>query len=321
VREAALQALFDRYPQLSDGSITRSPVAVAVVLRWDLTVYRSDLRVPQPPLVMVENVSYLMPQDVNSATAVLDVGTQIPGRGKLTTKVSLRYALLPEHYSETHNATRVQQAAIAARPDLLLPMSAGQINRLTIFMADSGEVDRLYSELRPKSEMDPVPRFSVARWASMFEPLGLRPEELGQAGVTYAHVDPVSTVTGAGAADSAVGERQWMIVRYAYPRRPGEPIGGSASSQQQPDTFSATALAIVERHLPDVFTKAVDDARTPAIALSSNGEVLAATRGGFKSLQDEVGPDIKLTQFAISQVSNAKGLRRTVLFGWEKSGR
>jgi beta-lactamase regulating signal transducer with metallopeptidase domain len=318
VREAALQALFDRYPQLSDGSITHAPVAAAVVLRWDLSVYLSDLRVPQPPHVMIENLSYLMPQYVNSATAVLNVGTQIPDRGKLTSKVSLRYALLPEHYSETRNEARVQQAVLAARPDLLLPMSAEHINRVTVSMTESGEVDRLYSELRPNAELGPVPPFSVARWAPIFEPLGLRAQGLGLTGVTYAHADPSSTATGVGAAEAAVSERQWMIVRYAYPRRPGEPVGGAPSNQQKPDTFTATAQAIVERHLPDAFTTNVEGAEMPAIALSRNGEVLATTLGGVKSLQDKVGPRIELTQFAVTQFSNAQGVRRQVLFGWEK---
>jgi hypothetical protein len=270
---------------------------------------------------MIENLSYLMPQYVNSATAVLDVGTQIPGRGKLTTKVSLRYALLPETYSETRNEARVQQAAMAARPDLLLPMSAEHINRLTVFMTDSGEVDRLYSELLSKSELQAVLRFSFARWAPIFEPLGVRAEDLGLTGVTYAHSNP---------SDSAVGERQWMVVRYAYPRRPGEPVGGAARDQQTSDTYRATALAIVERHLPDAFTKSVKDAGMPAIAFSRTGEVLVATRlpplvlppflteTPTNPLQDKVGPGIELTQFLLSQLSNAQGVSRSVLFGWEK---
>jgi hypothetical protein len=38
-------------------------------------------------------------------------------------------------------------------------------------------------------------------------------------------------------------------------------------------------------------------------------------------LQDKVGPDVKLTQFALSQFSNAHGVSRRVLFGWEKAER
>ncbi len=91
----------------------------------------------------------------------------------------------------------------------------------------------------------PSLQLEAATWSPLFEPLGVRAEQLGRMGLTYVY---------AGTGE----DRTWMIARFAWPRRAGEPIGGfqAAAAALLEDTFdSAAALALVQRYLPDASTR------------------------------------------------------------------
>lgn len=319
--ERVMRALVERYPEIVTGPEQPGVVQAAIVLRADGTVYRSEFQKPRPeaPNGSVEDLSDAIPRGMGIATtAFLKAGTAVPG-GVLQSTVALRYLVLPEGYDAARSAERVQAALVAAHPHLLLPVLGDHVNRVTVYMTADGQVDQLYTELRHKEQLLPIGAIEPVQWAPLWEPLGLRPDQLGVIGLTYAY---------AGLANAE--DRKWMIVRYAFPRREGEPLGGltvAATAAAPQDTFdSAAALAIVERHLPDVFRSGEQGSGTPAIVLSGSGEVIMATRvptrlgvspEAVRALQEQAAPGVQLSRFVARPVRNAEGAGATVLFAWD----
>ncbi len=111
-------------------------------------------------------------------------------------------------------------------------------------MTEDGKVDRFYVRDDPLPHNDNaygdgvftglagiVPELLARQW----EPLGLRPEQLGQMGFTLLQE---------GVRD--------IYVHYAWPRRPGEPLGGAMPNDGQSFRVSFTyadAAAVIE-HFP-----------------------------------------------------------------------
>lgn len=174
-------------------------------------------------------------------------------------------------------------AVLAARPNLESEFSEDTV--LTVFMTEDGKIDRSYILGNPAQLMwgdmafpidfsaastGMVPELLAKRW----EPLGLRPEQLGQMGLA---VFDNKNRPGTG--------NHWVL--YAWPRRPGEPIGGfmPIHGQTWRSSFTyADAMAVVERNLPGALSDRGGASRgKPWLLLSPLGEVVGSGYAPAKS--------------------------------------
>lgn len=342
IPEGVLQALLRRYPEVAAGPARPGIIDAALVLKADGTLYRSALAhpTPQEPYGSAQGLEWIMPRDAGPAiAALLKQGSRLPGGATLRSAVSLRYLVLPADYDAARSPELVQAALMAARPDLFLPVGSDQINRVTVFMTDDGRIDRLYNEPKHRTEQQPVPPVDVATWSPIFEPLGLKAEELGSIGLIHVHARPEEGRLVPASSEAADGpDRRRLIVRFAWPRRAGEPPGGwraAARTNHQDEFDTAAAHAIVQHYLPEVFEAQVPmdtppaelpDAGIPAIALDSSGKVLLATRlpshhgmspDAVRALQSRLPESATLGRFVSRPVLDAKGTGSPVLFAWD----
>jgi hypothetical protein len=147
----------------------------------------------------------------------------------------LFWQVLPADLDESRDAGRVVDAVRAKHQDLLFPSESPQpgIQLLTVLMDERGQIageavellsDAQYKSLDPHPVVgDPI-RGAIGEPCNFYNPppvpteafkvLGLDAAGIGKTG--FLRVTPVEWRPSAHA----------VLVRYAWPRRPGESIGG-----------------------------------------------------------------------------------------------
>lgn len=303
-----IQAMVERHPELVGDTGREGPAFVTMTLRADGSVESSDLRHQAPgnsPGSPAIDTLSLRGQSFSSIS--LSRGQSSPQGLVLNTDVLLFVVRLPESSSPTpppdpaRSTQRVHQAMLAGFPHLLLPLDGDTFNRVTVYMTEDGRVDRHYVELRRREELRPYGDIRPASFGALWEPLGLKPEQLGTMGITNVYQgDLPRVIIPADGSPRPQASPSWMIVRYAWPRRPGEPMGGTPSSpaaQALASRVSFThsdAARVVEHHLPRALN---DQGSTPEgapwLVLSRDGEVL---RSGYLPV---AGPQQRNIQAAL----------------------
>jgi hypothetical protein len=118
--------------------------------------------------------------------------------------------------------------------------------------------------------------------------------------------------------------RRVMLVDYAWQRLPGESepryrqIGWDRYGQQGIDT--ATALAVVERMMPDAFM-GVEVERAlgiPCILLTEEGEFIRTARIKASDPRNAF-PGISIAAFRMLVLKNGKGATSAIYFLWQGS--
>src|SRR5690606_11726692 len=166
-----------------------------------------------------------------------------------------------------------------------------------------------------------------------FSALDLRADEIGVFGmIQHAQIDrPVNLTNRAAAAE---GMRRIMI-RYAWPRREGEPMGGfsRATDDVSPEQMlrrqaaeqQVRAAELIARHFPALMADPASHASArPWLLLSSQGQVL---RTGQSTLEPDelfiaatqLGPQMPGAQFAEVEFFSARGAGNrpvSVAFVW-----
>jgi hypothetical protein len=224
-------------------------------------------------------------------------GNALPAGATLRSNVQIMYAVLPAGGTDdSRSAAAVQKAALASLSHLLLPMSGDTFNRVTVLMTEDGRIDQQYVELRRKDQLRPYGDIDPAGFGTLWEPLGLKPEQLGTMGITniYQGAAPMMVVGASGTA-LPKDNRTWMIVRYAWPRRPGEPMGGkpqspatAALANQVPFT-NTDAAKVVAHHLPGALNDTGSSPQgVPWLVLSRDGRVLRS--GYLPPAQQQMAP-------------------------------
>jgi hypothetical protein len=166
-------------------------------------------------------------------------------------------------------------AVLAARPSLESEFSEDTV--LTVFMTEDGKIDRsqvmgnpaqlIWGDMAFPVDFSTAPTGMVPELlAKRFEPLGLRPEQLGQMGLA---VIDNKNKPGTG--------NNWVL--YAWPRRAGEPIGGFMPiyGQTWRSSFThADVTAVVERQLPGALKSRGGSGGRVWLLLSPQGEVVGS---------------------------------------------
>ncbi|HTP38099.1 MAG TPA: M56 family metallopeptidase [Steroidobacteraceae bacterium] len=315
--EDVVRALVTRYPELVTGADSADPYEATVVLRSDGSIYRSELRNlrSQTSANEVSALANLLAQGAGTLrTAMLRGGVPSVDGTTLRVTVLLRYSILPDGYDETRTPELVQAAILTQHPELLLPVNGDRVNRVTVYMTEDGKVDRFYNELRLREQLRPAGDVVPEEYGKLWEPLGLVPEQLGVMGLTYAYSQgSPQMVKEADGTAHVVDERKYVIVRYAWPRRPGEPMGGAQSVALHPGTpgsiqFSqADAATVVEHYFPGALNSTgVAPAGIPWLLLSRQGIVVNSgywPAGGNPAPSQQQFPAVPSVKTAIETAS------------------
>lgn len=319
--DRVLEALLERYPEIVNGPNKDGWYTVAVTLRPDDSIYRSGLRFAtsseQSSQHGQELSSVLVPMGQSSIELRIK-GERLASGVVLPNALNYRFNVLPPGFDEARPEHLVREAVMARHADLLLPASAGLANRVTVFMTDDGRIDREHVEFGRTADM----ASSTGRPEDFdFSALDLRADEIGVFGmIQHAQIDrPVNLTNRAAAAE---GMRRIMI-RYAWPRREGEPMGGfsRATDDVSPEQMlrrqaaeqQVRAAELIARHFPALMADPASHASArPWLLLSSQGQVL---RTGQSTLgpdepfiaTTQLGPQMPGAQFAEVEFFSARG--------------
>ena len=258
------QAVLTQFPEIVDDPERSGIFVVAIALRPDGSVVRSGMRYAEQESDVNANqqaLRDLMPKDVNAISGMADMAYRRKGATVLDDRVlkgtvRLDATMVPSNWDETRDSGLVQRAVIQRHADLFLPRSSDHINQLTVAMNEKGEIvgervetltvehqgtmSRVTSGCRLPSGAGDFATFGISpqEGAAIFAGLGLAADQVGLAGSLSASLpvnqaavsqSPRLAVGADGIARGALPVSDLPVLRvcYAWPRRPGEPVGGT----------------------------------------------------------------------------------------------
>ena len=233
----------------------------------------------------------------------------------------LQVNTLVQNYDASRSVSRVEKIVRERHADLLLPVNGEVLNRLTIFLTESGQIERENVEQIRFDSLRRAPleddKFAERMAERFSRPLGVDAQRIGVVGFTYVADD----------WRTAAGVPRTLLVQYAWPRKAGEQgpsMPMAARAQQQPQTFdTVAALALAEYHFRDAFGGPESSAGTPTIVLNLQGEVLRAGRVQYRSgeihetsLQQQLIPGVTLERLISPTLKNSNGASAVITFAW-----
>lgn len=314
-QDRALRILRERHPEVFTAASATSRYMVAVLLRADGSVERTETR---PLDEGSQSFSAPMSPDVSrSSMLLLRKGSALPDGSALKSDVMLQVGVLPAGYDPTRSVSRVQQIVRARHPELLLPANGEVLNRLTVFLGDSGQIEREHVEQIRFDSLRRAPledEHFAERMAERFtQTLALEVRQIGVVGFTYVEEG---------------SPRRTLLVQYAWQRKPGEtgPSMPMATSSQQQLTQSfdnAAALALAQQHFSEAFSRPEAAAGTPTIVLDMQGEVLRVGRVQYRSgqihetsIHQQLLPGIRLERLISPTLQDSTGGSAVITFAW-----
>jgi hypothetical protein len=345
-----LQAAADRHPELTTGPELEGWFAVAIARSESGTLLGTAVRHTTDADfdAAFEPLRSTVPDMKAGALRELQGGWQksepLPDGRRVRADVMLRITTLPDGYDATRSRARVQQLVKERHPELLQPMSEGNVNRLTILLADDGSIAREHVErlslqeitqsLAPMTPDESTVMSSLA--ANIASRLSIDVNQVGEVG--FMTVDDSTPTAGMDAAGNSTptSTRRVLILHYAWPRRADEPsrkLAGSEHSVRTPDgaTIEAidmnAALVIAKRKLPEAFSAAGPEllpATIPTIVLTHKGELLKAGRMRrqtgvpFTQLIGELVPGVRIGTTMSYTLKDQNGATAQVQFAWAR---
>jgi hypothetical protein len=310
----AHEAVIARYPELTSGPDRQDVAAVDLVMHADGRIENIEIergapgspRFTNPPRVAAASGGGV--QGLSQMAA----GSLAPNGERLRSAVMVRYTALgrPIEGSDSARAPqRVMQAVRETLPELLLPGTGDRFNRISVLMTEDGRIARHHAELREGKQFQRYGDIDPLAYAAQWERLGLRADELGTVGITMVFQMP--TTAPAGNDPRMEQPPRLAEVLYAWPRRPGEPVGGIPQSDIAAELASRVAFTytdvvkVLEQLLPGALNeRGVAPDGVPWLVMSRDGRVLRSgyippPQGnviGARLLQPQV-PDLRLREF------------------------
>jgi hypothetical protein len=329
--EQVTLAVLKKYPYLVQPQEDFAPAIVELVdiaLRKDGSVYRSRVAAVYPGSrsAIMSDPSYALPQRLDDVSGIIFHRAGQSGKRQFRNDLWIRYVILEGEPDSSRDVERVQAAMLASHPELLLPVDGPRINKVMVFLADDGKVERHLVESRIRDSFLPVGDQVPGEYGQPWEALGLQLDRIGHVGYTwvYAPLDKNSRPEGVQGT---------MVVHYAWERRPDEPIGGVPMTQRHPRIvpfLHADAGEVIEHYLPGALNdKGETSEGTPWLVLSPQGDVV---RSGYVRLGDEQNvdaalfeeghPDQRIDLILENHVVRTfkKSYSRRVIFAWLTAG-
>jgi hypothetical protein len=330
---AMLPALVrQRHPEVFENAVAGIYV-VSLLLDFEGRVQRSTATQVDPADAGTAMRAALPPIDgIRTIAVAFQKDRPLPDGSSTKNNVTLVSMTLPEGFDESRAVSRVHAAVRSAHSDLLLPGDGPVLNRLTVLMNEDGSIQRHVLEQSRREDLRRAPledaQFAERMAARISNVLAVDAARLGVVGFTYV-MEPNPAALQPRSAGSLAVPRT-VLVQYAWPRKAGE-TGPSApmtaATQQATRNFDEkTALRLAEHYFPDAFTNIAPEAGTPTIALSPQGEVIAAGRVQYGSglnherlVGEQLVPGIRSGAFVSPRLTNGAGQSAVVSFVWRAS--
>jgi len=330
--EVVMRAAVRKHPELIDSPRRDGFYRLDIALNPDGSVYRSGVAYYQGDR---NNGTYvnsfdtwrIIPRAASSrAEAVIQRGESVSGVGIAPNTIEINYGFLPVNYDPSRAAERVEVEVRRQHADLIQPYRNGIVNVLTVLLTEDGSIARTHvvpKNIKQDREWVLRPDFSV---------MGLDPEQLGPSGTFVMPRDPVDTTTPASFhifpdRDKDKSEEGILWVRYAWPRRIGEPAGGPPLSYVNliPELQAPTiAERLVSRYCPNALTPREQPSGWCWIVFTREGRVLRT--GLYEANEDRsfgselirsLNPDLNLAVVKSEWIGNrASDKHAQLLLAW-----
>jgi hypothetical protein len=319
----------ERHPEVFEEAVAGTYV-VTLFLDFEGRVQRSTVAQMDPVDAASAMRAVVSPvEGARHFSATFRKEIPLPDGSSTRNNVTVVSVTVPQGFDESRAISRVHDAVRRAHSDLMLPAVGPVVNRLTVLMNEDGSIQRHLLEQSRREDLRRAPledgQFAERMAARISNVLSVDPARLGVVGFTY--VTDASAPGSPVQPEAALAMARTVLVQYAWPRKPGE-TGPSAPmtapAQQANRNFDErTALRMAEHYFPDAFTNTVPEAGTPTIALSAQGEVIAAGRVQYGSglnherlIGEQLVPGIRSGAFVSPQLTNAAGQSAVVSFVW-----
>lgn len=317
----------ERHPEVFEKA-TAGTYVVFLLIDPEGRVQRSSATEVEPGRVDNTMLTLLAPMvGANVVTVSFQRDHPLPDGSSTRNNAVIAAATAPAGFDESRAVSRVHDAVRRSHSDLLLPGDGPVLNRFTVLMNEDGSIQRHMLEQSLREDLRRAPmedaQFAERMAARIGNVLSVNPAGLGVVGFTYV----VDTNTPPAQSPGQMVMPRMVLVQYAWPRKPGE-TGPSApmtaTAQQATRSIDErTALRLAEHYFPDAFTNTAPEAGTPTIALSPQGEVIAAGRVQYGSglnherlVSEQLVPGIRSGAFVSPRLTNAAGQSAVVSFVW-----
>jgi hypothetical protein len=324
-RDLAIRKALELYPAITQGPEIDGVFVVSLNLRADGTVLENTLAIAHS----TEEVNTLMHKmkpvdDFRTFTGVAKGARQEDG-SMLKGNLSVDFSVVPNGFDLLRAGARVEEIVRAERAHLMLPLTKGGMNTLTVLLADDGTIQRENVEFMGRAQMQSQAQKPVdaeGRAREMARKLGVGVEQIGLMGTARIHNGSTDNATIA-----------YLMIDYAWARRPGElaaSLGQDENKVFGSGVDEAAALVVVERMMPEVFLQAErptsgPSTNAPTIAFTTEGRVIGVGRVNLQSRESAAQQVQKFTSGVEVysgrgvSVRNADGRSAEVQFFWEAS--
>jgi hypothetical protein len=283
-----------------------------ILLRLDGTVLDHALRTIAPEALQwtVNDTSAGMPNDGGGLLGgYVSKGTQLPDGRTLGADLSLRQLFVRNTYDFSRSSLRVEEIVRTQRAALMALPTETEGSHLTLLLSGAGAIQREVAGRINAEIMHQQEDWSVSQRAeAMARVLGVDRNEIGLMGTV--------TVSDKDA-------KRAVVVDYAWQRRPADAApeyrqGGYSNPSDEGVDF-ATAVALVERVMPQAFTE--EEALLPVIGiptifLTENGEFFRTARF-IGSTPERAFPGMSFVSARLLHLDNGKGQKADVYFMWQ----
>jgi beta-lactamase regulating signal transducer with metallopeptidase domain len=301
------------YPELFGAGPAPGPVLITLLMNPDGTLNKSVKESIQPRPWIPSSVPAGNAMDADLDHPGTSIKLRMPGGpdGKNTIDVRAWYPQPPP--DPTRDVATVRMKVRAQYASSFASGAGGEPKMLTVFMTDSGEIDRAQLDTSPDPGIDPHTLLTPEHFAA----LGVPANSVGLMGTTVLYAgrfmdDP---------------DLKRLRVLYAWPRRTGD-AGPSLEPPVQPPATGihddpAVNRAIAEHYFPDLYTHPSDWPRAdPWVLLDREGKVLATGRRVAMSGNDVMHyiealyPGIRTDGFQVTTFEDDHGRLADVGFTW-----
>jgi len=234
-------------------------------------------------------------------------GTVLADGRALGADLHFKQLLVRNDYDPERSDLRVDEIMRTQRPELMLPVSETGGRHVTVLLNSGGAIEREVPGFMNVNAWREQEGWSITR----------RAETL--AGILGVSKDEIGLMGSVPVFDN--GTQRAVFVDYAWRRAPGESaprykqIGWDQYTPQGVDV--ATALAVVERVMPDAFNQEVEIALgIPTIILTEEGRFIRTARIRSSDPREDL-PGISFATFRMLVLKRDNGEKAAVYFMWQ----
>jgi beta-lactamase regulating signal transducer with metallopeptidase domain len=247
--DLVMRAAVNKYPQLIHGPEQKGHYNLSIAVYADGAIRESSMYLdtlhespPRNGRPRQSGVVYdKLPTGPNIAQ--LFQGQPVAGAGNASTNIRVLYSVLPVDFDDARSARRVADAVRRKHDGLLVPganalfkpisifglpaAAPASVNLLTVFMNADGTIQREIVESKSAEEL-PDRRFPppISESLADYHPPSVPAQAFKVLGVDAAQIGQTGFLLVRDKSPHYVPQVRGVLVRFAWPRRPGEPIGG-----------------------------------------------------------------------------------------------